>query len=274
MGDEPHVRFEMRGPTALLTLTRPGQLNAYTTRMGRELEEAFASCDEDDAIRAIVVTGAGRAFCAGADLSSGADTFDDVGRGDAGGERPHRTLLPWQVRKPIIAAINGHAVGVGLTLTLQWDLRIAAREAKLGFLFVRRGIVPEAGSTWTAPRILGLARAAELMMTGRTVLGEEAARIGLVNEAVPAPDVVPRALAIAEEIATHAAPLSVALAKRMLWEHLAHASPGPAMLREGRALWWIGKHADAREGVAAFLEKRAPQWTGRPSAEMPDLDDG
>src|SRR6266403_4271763 len=168
------ILLEVSEGVALVTLNRPERLNAYTPTMGRELSDAFAACDADDAVRAIVVTGAGRAFCAGADLARGGASFDRDAAAeyrasppDRPWEKPRRAIAPWDVRKPIIAAINGPAVGVGATLPMQWDIRLAAESAKIGFVFVRRGVVPEALSTWTVPRLVGMARAAELLMTGR-----------------------------------------------------------------------------------------------------------
>jgi enoyl-CoA hydratase/carnithine racemase len=242
--------------------------------MGRALAEFFAACDEDDSVRAIVVTGAGRAFCAGADLGRGGDTFQSEDRATERTREASRRarLHPWQVRKPIIAALNGAAVGVGLTMPLQYDLRIAARDAKLGFLFVRRGVNPELASTWILPRLVGVARAADLLLSGRTLSGEEAAALGLVNEAVERERVLPRALEIARSIARSAAPVSVAATKRMLWEHLGVADPRVAERREARVFAQLGRLADAREGVEAFLQKRDPRWSLKPSTDMPELE--
>src|SRR5206468_6921855 len=173
------ILLDVRDGVAVVTLNRPERLNAYTPTMGRELAEAFAVCDADDAVRAIVVTGAGRAFCAGADLARGGGSFDREAAdeyqrpappADRPWAKPPRSIAPWDVRKPIIAAINGPAVGVGATLPLQWDIRLAGESARIGFVFVRRGVVPEALSTWTVPRLVGMARAAEPLMTGR-ILG-------------------------------------------------------------------------------------------------------
>jgi enoyl-CoA hydratase/carnithine racemase len=271
---EPQVLCEVKDAVALATLNRPERMNAWTWQMARELAEFFAACDRDDSVRAIVVTGAGRAFCAGADLERGGDTFAP---GDQAAERARaevrRTPLhPWEVRKPILAALNGAAVGVGLTMPLQYDLRIAARDAKLGFLFVRRGVNPELASTWILPRLVGVARAADLLLSGRTLTGEEAAALGLVNEAVERERVLPRALEIARSIARSAAPVSVAATKRMLWEHLGVSDPRVAERREGKLFAQLGRLADAREGVEAFLEKRDPRWSLRPSTDLPELE--
>ncbi len=284
MNDERHTRIEVKDGIAEITLDRPERMNAWTVQMRDELNEHLVRCDQDDAVRALIVTGAGRAFCAGADLERGGDTFA------AGESRPQRpagptivpaaptirasvqTILPWEVRKPIIAAINGAAVGVGITLPLQYDIRIAANEAKIGFLFVRRGVVPELSSTWILPRLVGIARASDLLLTGRIISGAEAALLGLVNEAVPAERVLPRAREIAREIAENCAPISVALTKRMIWEHLGGPPPAEVAKRESRALYALGRMADAKEGVLSFLEKRKPHFTLSPTKDSPPLE--
>ncbi|HTO54618.1 MAG TPA: enoyl-CoA hydratase-related protein [Myxococcota bacterium] len=271
MSDSLHTRFEVKDGVATITLNRPEKMNAWTAQMGAEINEHLVRCDEDDAVRAVVVTGAGRAFCAGADLERGGETFAGGADSAAAPARPRRVIQPWEVRKPIIAAINGPAVGVGLTLPLQYDMRVAARDAKLGFLFVRRGIMTELSSTWILPRLVGIARAADLLMSGRIVLGEEAALLGLVNEAVDAPQVLPRALEMARSIAENCAPLSVALTKRLIWEHLGGPPPLEVAKREAKALWALGRMADAREGVQSFLEKRKPRWSLSPTKDMPDI---
>jgi enoyl-CoA hydratase/carnithine racemase len=263
---DPQTLFDLSEGVATITLNRPERMNAWTAQMGAELFEHLLRCDEDDSVRAIVVTGAGKAFCAGADLERGGETF--AGSGD---RNARRTIQPWEVRKPIIAAINGAAVGVGLTLPLQYDIRIAAKEAKLALLFVRRGILPELSSTWILPRLVGVARAADLLLSGRTVLGEEAAQLGLVNEAVPATEVLRRARQIACDIAENCAPVSVALTKRMLWEHLGGPPPVEVAKREAKALWALGRMADAHEGVQSFLEKRKPRWSLSPTRDLPEL---
>ncbi len=270
MSDERHTRIDVADGIAQITLDRPARMNAWTAQMGVELNQHLLRCDQDDSVRVVIVTGAGRAFCAGADLERGGDTF-------AGGERPAervggQTIAPWEVRKPIIAAINGAAVGVGITLPLQYDLRIAANDAKLGFLFVRRGVVTELSSTWILPRLVGIARASDLLLSGRIVTGAEAAQLGLVNEAVPAERVLPRAREVAREIAENCAPVSVALTKRMIWEHLGGPPPAEVARREGKTLFALGRMADAREGVTSFLEKRKPKFTLSPTKDAPTLD--
>ena len=255
---------------AEVTLNRPERLNAWTPEMGVQLGQVLRRCDGDDSVRAIVVTGAGRAFCAGADLGQrGGDSFNDSAAGAE--RRADEPLEAWKIRKPIIAAINGPAVGVGLTMPLQWDIRIAAADAKLSFAFVNRGVIPELASTWILPRLVGVAHACDLMLTGRIILGEEAARIGLVNEALPREQVLPRAREIAAAIAEKSAPVSVAVIKRFIWEHLGAVDPSAAMQREHAAFAWFGRQPDAREGVLAFMEKRPPRWSMRPSADLPKI---
>lgn len=275
---DPQVLCELEDAVAVLTLNRPERMNAWTWRMAGELDAHLKRLDADDAVRAIVVTGKGRGFCAGADLETGEDTFDtsEGAEGDAGSAardaargREEAPIEPWEVRKPLIAAINGPAVGVGLTMVLGYDLRIAAEDAKMGFVFVRRGVLPELSSTWILPRLVGIARASDLLMSGRIARGREMAELGVVNEAVPKEQVLPRSMEVARDLATNAAPASVAMTKRLLWRHLAEPDPARAARSEARALGWLGRQPDAKEGVAAFLEKRAPRWQLGPS-DAPD----
>jgi enoyl-CoA hydratase/carnithine racemase len=272
------IVLEVADGVAVVTLNRPDRLNAYTRTMGRELHEAFAGCDADDAVRAIIVTGAGRGFCAGADMAAGGEAFDRttapaVEPPPAGKPwaKPPRAIAPWQVRKPIIAAINGAAVGVGATLPLQWDLRIAGESAKIGFVFVRRGVIPEALSTWMLPRLVGMARAADLLLTGRMVDAREALALGLVSRVVPDAELMPTVRALAGEIARDTAPVSVAVTKWLMWGLAGETDVDAAEDMEARAFWWTGTQPDAREGVRAFLERRAPRWSMRPSSDMPDF---
>ncbi len=280
---EPVVLCEIADGIAELTLNRPDRMNAFTPQMGAELVRLFRTLDEDDAVRAIVVSGAGRAFCAGADLGGGEQTFKGAAA-QGPEEKPAdavdevlppearaRNIRPWNIRKPIIAAINGHAVGVGLTLALQWDMRIVAEDAKLSFAFVQRGIVTELASTYILPRLVGIARASDLLLTGRTFLGREAAELGVANEALPSADVLPRAREIAHYIATRCAPASVALTKQLIWDHLGYDDPYAASEREARGLARLGRLPDATEGVLAFLQKRPAEWklTAR---DAPDVD--
>jgi enoyl-CoA hydratase/carnithine racemase len=220
-----------------------------------------------------VVTGSGRDFCVGADLERGGTTFDrsdDTLRAERA-DRP--ALRPWEMATPIIAAINGSAVGVGLTLPMQWDIRIAAADAKLGFVFNRRGVIPEANSTWIVPRLVGVARAMDVLLTGRLFTGEEAAAMGLVSRAVEREQVLPVALEIAHDIAANTAPVSVALTKRLVYEGLAEPDRNAAQAREGRAFWWTGRQADAAEGVSAFLQKRPPEWKLSKRTPVPPLEE-
>jgi enoyl-CoA hydratase/carnithine racemase len=268
------ILVERRGAVGLVTLNRPERRNAYTGRMGAELREAFAELEADEDVRAIVVTGAGRDFCVGADLDRGGDTF---GRSDSFGEREERPtgpgIRPWDMSTPVIGAINGAAVGVGLTLPMQWDIRIAAAEARLGFVFNRRGVIPEANSTWIVPRLVGVARAMDVLLTGRLFTGEEAAQMGLVSRAVPRDQVLATALEIAEDIAANTAPLSVAVTKRLINEGLMEPDRNASMARESRAFWWVGRQADSKEGVTAFLEKRAPDWKLSKHTPVPPLEE-
>jgi enoyl-CoA hydratase/carnithine racemase len=265
MGDVAYetILVEHAERVGLITLNRPERRNAYTARMGAELGEAFGELEADDGVRAIVVTGAGNYFCAGADLGGGGGTFnrlsdDESRRRDR--ERASTAPRPWEMRTPIIAAINGSAAGIGLTLPMQWDIRIVAREARLGFVFNRRGVTPEANSTWIVPRLIGVSRAMELLLTGRIFSGVEAVELGLASQAVDADQVLPTAMALARDIAENVAPVSAAITKRLVYQFLSEPDRNAAHDLEGRAFAWAGAQADAREGVTAFLEKRAPDW--------------
>jgi len=266
--------WELDEGVLTLTLSRPQRLNAVTHTMIGELVEAFDRADADDGVRVVIVTGAGRAFCAGADLSAGPGTFDRAARRGGEGE-PHRdggglvTLRIFELLKPVIAAINGPAVGFGVTLTLPMDVRLASTQARLGFVFTRRGVVPEACSTWFLPRLVGMARAAEWMITGRLFSAEEALAGGLVSRVLPPEALLPAARELALEIARHTSAVSVALARQMLWSLLGADHPMAAHRLDSRCMEYTGRSADAREGVAAFLEKRPPRFTLRPSADMP-----
>jgi enoyl-CoA hydratase/carnithine racemase len=250
------IRFAVEDQVATITLHRPERLNAFTWRMGAEWGDALARADADEEIRAVVITGAGRAFCAGADLGRGDDTFKAPSEELA---RDRRPLQPWEVRKPVIAAINGHAIGVGITFPMQCDVRIVAKDAKLQFAFVRRGVIPELGSHVTLARVVGLSKAAELLLSGRIVTGSEAATLGLASTALPASQVLPAAHALARDIAANCAPASVALSKQLLWRGLG-CSPEEMMRLETERFTWTAERPDAAEGVRAFTEKRAPRW--------------
>jgi enoyl-CoA hydratase/carnithine racemase len=268
------IRYEVADHVLTITLDRPDRLNAFTPTMGRELIEAFDRADADDAVRAIIVTGEGRGFCAGADLGGGGSTFDwrdrqegeEIPR-DGGGEV---ALRIFDVSKPVIAAINGPAVGVGITMTLPMDVRLAAEGAKIGFVFARRGIVPEACSSWFLPRIVGISQAMEWVATGRVFSAEEALAGGLVRSVHPASAVLGAAHALAAEISA-AAPVSVALARRMMWSMLGAAHPMDAHRADSRAMLARGQSADASEGVTSFLEKREPRFTDKVSDGLPEI---
>jgi len=270
------IRYEVADHVLTITLDRPDRLNAFTATMGRELIEAFDRSDADDDVRAVIVTGAGRGFCAGADLGGGGDTFDWRER-DAGGFDVPRdgggqvALRIFESLKPVIAAINGPAVGVGITMTLPMDVRIAASGSKIGFVFARRGIVPEACSSWFLPRLVGISQAMEWVSTGRVFTAEEALAGGLVRSVHPAEEVVGAARELALEIAGEAAPVSVALARRLMWTMLGAAHPMEAHRADSRAMFARGQSADAREGIAAFLEKRAAEFPDRVSSGLPDF---
>jgi enoyl-CoA hydratase/carnithine racemase len=261
------ILFRVEDGVATITLNRPEQLNAFSGKMGEELGDAWRTCDEDDAVRAVVVTGAGSAFCAGADMTAGADTFGSQ-QGMQGFSASPVKPPAWEVRKPVIAAMNGHAVGLGLTLALQCDLRIAADAGKYGVLQVRRGVMPDACSHWTLPRIVGMERAASLLLTGRKISGREAAEMGLALKSVPGEEVLAEAMQIARDIAENTAPLSVALTKRLLWR-----SPGlgPDQVEhlETQLHHVLLGAPDAIEGAVAYLERRPPKWTSSVSDDWP-----
>ena len=266
------IRYEVDDRVATITLDRPGALNAVHTAMLAELVAALERADADDAVRAVIVTGAGRAFCAGADLSRGGRTFDRDARGETG---PHRdggglvTLRLFDMKKPVIAAINGPAVGFGITMTLPMDVRLASSAARIGFVFARRGVVPEACSTWFLPRLVGISQAAEWVYTGRVFGAEEARAAGLVSRVVEPDRLIPAARELAREIADNTGAVAVALARQLMWRMLGADHPMEAHRLDSRSMEYTGRSADAREGVTAFLEKRPPRFTLRPSADMP-----
>jgi enoyl-CoA hydratase/carnithine racemase len=267
-----HIAYRVDDALCTITLNRPDKLNAFTPTMMRELIDAFDRVDADDAVRAVIVTGAGRAFCAGADLSSGGRTFDArqpvEEHRDGGGLV---ALRIFESRKPVIAAINGPAVGVGITMTLPMDVRIASTAARIGFVFARRGIVPEACSSWFLPRIVGIAQAAEWVYTGRIFSAEDALAARLVTRVVAPDALLDVARALGREIADGTSAMSVALARQLLWRGLAADHPMEAHKADSRCIHWMGRSADAREGVTSFLEKRPPRFTLRPSVDMPDF---
>jgi len=273
--DFEQIRLDVEHHILTITLNRPDRLNAFTPRMRDELIAAFDEADANDDVRAVIVTGEGRAFCAGADLASGGDTFDwrsrqegDAVPRDGGGQV---SLRIFDCTKFVIAAINGPAVGVGITMTLPMDIRFAAGDAKIGFVFGRRGIVPEACSSWFLPRIVGISRAMDWVATGRVFSAHEAVEAGLVRKAVPVGDLLPEAQLLAREIAHETAPVSVALARRLMWTMLGASHPMEAHRADSRAMFSRGQSADAREGVESFLEKRPPAFSDRVSAGLPEL---
>ena len=271
-----------------LTLNRPDKLNAFTGTMMKEMIDVFTRANADDDVRAIVVTGAGRAFCAGADLSGGAGTFDYARRTDLpdrqagsgsdidwsderirdGGGR--LTLAIYKCLKPVIAAVNGPAVGVGVTMQLAMDIRIASDKAKFGFVFSRRGIVPEACSSWFLPKIVGIQQALDWCYSGRVFDAQEALRGRLVQDVVAPEDLLPRAYALAAEIRDNTAPVSIALIRQMMWRVSALDDPMEAHKIDSRGIYARGSSADVKEGVMAFLEKRPAHFPETVSSGMPD----
>ena len=277
MPEYTQIRYEVSDSIATVTLARPEKMNAFTGVMMRELLDVFDVIDADDAVRAVIVTGDGKAFCAGADLSSGAKTFDDGDwsstsddsvRRDGGGQV---TLRIFACKKPVIAAINGAAVGIGATMTLPMDVRLASSAARIGFVFTRRGIVPEACSSWFLPRVVGISRAAEWVYTGRILSADEAASGGLVRTVYAPDELLPAACALAREIADNTSGVSVALSRQMLWRMLGADHPMQAHRVDSRAIQLRGRSADAHEGVTSFLEKRPAQFSDSVAASLPDV---
>ncbi|MBV8955343.1 MAG: crotonase/enoyl-CoA hydratase family protein [Solirubrobacterales bacterium] len=258
-----------------ITLNRPERLNAWTPTMCQELIEALDRADEDDEVRAVIITGAGRAYCAGADLAAGGETFNARRLETAADE--HRdnggqfALRVFGCLKPVIGAINGAAVGIGATMTLPMDVRLAAEDARFGFVFVRRGIVPEACSSWFLPRIVGISRAIEWVASGRVFSAQEALSGGLVRNLHPGGELIDAARTVANEMIEHTAPVSVAMARQLLWRMLGAEHPLLAHRADSRGMFFRGQSDDAREGVNSFLEKRPAEFTDRVSAGMPDI---
>ncbi len=271
------ILFDVTDHVATVTLHRPDRMNAFTGTMMREIIDVLDHTDADDDVRAVIVTGAGRAFCAGADLGAGGDTFAKGGsdvQTDAGVPRDGgglTSLRIYESKKPVIGAINGAAVGVGVTMTLPMDIRLAADTAKFGFVFARRGIVPEAASSWFLPRLVGISQAAEWCYSGRVFPAEEALAGGLVRSLHPADELLDAANAIASDIAENAAPVSVALTRQMLWRGLSLDHPMQAHRADSRAILERGRSADSREGVESFLEKRPAAYSNSVANEFPDV---
>jgi enoyl-CoA hydratase/carnithine racemase len=267
------VLVERDGGVATVTLNRPEQRNAINLTMQRELHDTIWGLDADESVRAIVVTGAGKAFCSGIDMTEGGFGPEFQAEHDRAlgvtSDTVWKSVAYWELRTPVIGAINGAAVGAGLTMPLLFDWCLVAEDARLQFMFTRLGVAPDAGSTWLVPRLIGLPRALELMITGRPFTGAEAATIGLCTRAVPAGDVLAATQELAREIAEHTAPLAVAVTKRLVHE-LAHEHERPdAMSRETRLIWWLGSRPDATEGPMARLEKRSARWSDDKGTAFP-----
>ena len=274
------VHLEKDGPAAIITLNRPEKLNAFTNQLGRELADAIRACDADDDVRGIIITGAGRHFCAGADISDGADAFDtkrgsgakNFGTAEPGKDRDGAGFIGamYACQKPLIAAFNGAAVGVGITMMLPTDFKIASEKAKFGFVFAQRGLPPEAGSAWFLPQLVGLPQALRWCMTGRVFEAQEALEGGLISEIYPPEELLPAAKRIVTEIAQNTAPVSVALVRQLLWRFGPAADPFDLLKVDGKFALSLGASPDVKEGVTAFLEKRPPSFPGKVSADMPE----
>jgi len=275
--DLTQTRYEVENGVARITLYRPDNMNAFTEVMGKELVSLFVEADQDDTVRVVVVTGEGRAFCAGADLSSGGDSLGQgkekqeeriIEHRDGGGQV---SLAIYNCRKPVIASIHGPAVGVGITMTLPMDIRVVAEDAKIGFVFARRGLVCEACSAWFLPRIVGISKAAELVYTGRVFRAADEAGSGLFNYVVPRDQVLAKAMTIAREIADNTSAVSVALCKALLLHGLGEDDPQSVHLLDSRCFYYTMHQKDALEGVQSFLEKRPPKFSMSASHDMPDF---
>ena len=271
------ILYEVEDGIANITMNRPDKLNAFTGVMLDEIIDAIDRTDADDDVRAVIFTGAGRAFCAGADLSRGAETFNMKKRADEGAIDQWRdgggrvTLRLFESKKPLIAAVNGPAVGVGVTMQLPMDFRIASTNARFGLVFTRRGVVMEACSSWFLPRLVGIAQAMEWVMSGRVFPAEEALKGGLVSQIVEPDDLLPAARAIGREIADNTSAVSVALCRHMMWKMLGADHPMEAHKIDSRGIRGMGQLPDAYEGVQSFLEKRPGNYTMKPSTDMPDF---
>jgi enoyl-CoA hydratase/carnithine racemase len=268
------IDYSVDGGVATITLDRPDHLNAFTVQMCAELLDAFDRADADDDVRAVIVTGRGRAFCAGADLSGGGATFDAGGRPPS--PWPHRdaggvlNLRIFRSLKPVIAAINGPAVGVGATMTLPMDIRVMADTAKVGFVFAARGIVPDGASSWFLPRVVGISRAMEWCLSARVFGADEALAGGLVRSVHPAGDLLDVARSLAAEMVATVAPVSAVITRQMLWRMLTVPHPMEAHRVDSRAIGQTGRMADAVEGITAFFERRPAEWKLAPSTDLPD----
>jgi enoyl-CoA hydratase/carnithine racemase len=277
------IKYEVKDKILTITLNRPDRLNAFTGQMMNDLISAFDSASNDDEVRVVIVTGEGRGFCAGADLGAGEATFnrDENPRAkktddednlewlrDGGGRT---TLAIYDCSKPIIAAINGPAVGVGITMTLPMDIRLASEEAKFGFVFARRGLVPEAASSWFLPRIVGISKSLEWTFSGKVFDAEEALKGGLIRSVHSKDSLLDEAKKIANEIIENTSPVSVSMTRQMLWKMLGADHPMEAHKVDSRAIYELGKGEDTKEGVNSFLEKRPPEFPSKVSKDMPDF---
>ena len=292
------IKYEVSERIAVITLNRPEMLNAFTPRMGIELTDALIKADEDDEVRVVIITGAGRAFCAGADLSQGAEIFrnfaqlpkeemewekelrekvkakaiikkNDKGElGDWGGAIIH---LLWSMKKPVIGALNGPAVGFGAAFPLSFDFRFASQSAKIGFVFVRRGVTPESLSPWVLPRIVGLANALDLLLTGRLIKAEEALKMGLVSKVFPDEQLLAQTKVFAKELYENSAPVALALTKRMVWQFLLETDPVNVERVNHTYFFWSTMSKDCIEGIKAFLEKKKPEWKMSVNKDLPDF---
>lgn len=270
------VRTEVRDNSLVIYLSREERMNAFTLSMQQEIVKVLDDAEQNDDIKAIIFTGDGKAYCAGADLSSGGDTFDNrKGRKrtnnvvrDSGGLL---TLRLFKSKKPLIAAVNGAAVGIGATMLLPMDIRICSDRARFGFVFARRGIVPEAASSWFLPRLIGIDKALELCYTGKVISAEEAKEINLVSEVLPQEKLIERALEIAKEFTAESSQISIALTRQMMWRMLGADDPMEAHKVDSRAIFELGQSGEAVEGVTSFLEKRSPSFPGKVSKDMPSF---
>jgi len=272
------ILYEISDRIATITLNRPEKLNACTYVMADEVIDAFGKADADDDVRVVVVTGAGRAFCGGTDISpeggilEGRSSTASADDAEAHRDVAGRITMPlYDLKKPVIAAINGPAVGVGITMTLAMDIRLASENARMGFVFTRRGIIAEGASNWFLPRIVGMGKAAEWILTGKVFGAQEALAHGLVTEVLPPDVLIPRAREIALEIAQNTSAISVALCRQLLWKLVAADHPMEAHKIESKVLEWLFQQADASEGIMSFLEKRPPNFPMKVSSDMPDF---
>ncbi|WP_178130451.1 enoyl-CoA hydratase-related protein [Reyranella sp. CPCC 100927] len=266
---ETTILTEISDGIMTVTLNRPAKLNAYTQQMGRELVAAFRQADADDEVRVVIVTGAGRAFCAGADMTADSGFFAKDGESSDPSPDDRFVTRIFECLKPVIAAINGPAVGVGITLALPMDIRIASEGTRFGFVFTRRGLVPEAGSAWFLPRIVGLSQALRWVYACAMVNADEALKAGLISEVVPPEQLLARATAIAREIADNTSPVATALSRQLMWRASAADHPDAALAVDATLNRALATSPEAKEGIAAFLEKRKPKFPGRPSRDLP-----